>query len=155
MASRSTTTKAADAPKAPVTTTKAAGARKAPATTTDTNAANDTLASVLSHQGKAKANATAVTASITASTDAARNRSGLVKLGKGGLEAQVLDHMAAHPKSEFTPTDLARVLVRSGGAVANALAKFAKEGKVAQTSVRPRRYRLVGAKSARRTRVKA
>jgi len=42
------------------------------------------------------------------------------------------------------------VLNRSGGAIANALAKFATEGKVTQTSERPRRYQLAGARAARR-----
>ena len=132
------------------TTTKTAGAPKAPAPTKRTSATNDTRPPVQRRATTKAANGIAAKASSTpAATEAARNKSGLIKLGKGGLEAQVLDHMAAHPKSEFTPTDLARVLDRSGGAIANALAKFATQGKVAQTSERPRRYRLAGAKARR------
>ena len=133
------------------TTTKTAGAPKAPAPTKRTSATTDTRPPALQRRATTKAanGIAAKASSTTAATDAARNKSGLTKLGKGGLETQVLDHMAAHPKSEFTPTDLARVLDRSGGAIANALAKFATQGKVTQTSERPRRYRLAGAKARR------
>ena len=132
------------------TTTKTAGAPKAPAPTKRTSATTDTRPPAQRRATTKAANGIATKASSTpATTDAARNKSGLTKLGKGGLEAQVLDHMAAHPKSEFTPTDLARVLDRSGGAIANALAKFATQDKVVQTSERPRRYRLAGAKARR------
>lgn len=86
----------------------------------------------------------------TASEPAGVNKSGLPKLGKGALETQVLDHMAAHAKVEFSPAELANKLSRSSGAIANALAKFAEQGLVIQTSQRPRRYRFAGARSARR-----
>ncbi len=127
------------------TTTKKAGADKAPAGTKRTRTTSDTRSTTPRQRANAKANGTA-----SESTEVVINRSGLPKLGKGGLETQVLDHMAANRKSEYTPTDLARVLNRSGGAIANALAKFAAEGKVVQTSERPRRYRIAGASAARR-----
>lgn len=137
------------------TTTRTASTPKALALQKRTRAAvRDTaMPAALPRRATTKAHANGITArasKTTAAISAALNKSGHPKLGKGGLEAAVLDHMAAHPKSEFTPTDLARVLARSGGAIANALAKFAKSGKVVQTSERPRRYRLAGAKAARR-----
>lgn len=72
------------------------------------------------------------------------NKTGLPKLTKGGLETLVLDHLAAHPRADFTPSDIARVLNRSSGAVANALTKGAGLGKVSQTSEKPRRFRHLG-----------
>ena len=87
----------------------------------------------------------------SAASDTPVNKTGLPKLGKGGLEALVLDHMAAHAKVEFSPSELGNALSRSSGAIANALARFTEKGWVVQTSARPRRYRFKGAKSARRT----
>ena len=55
-----------------------------------------------------------------------------------------MDQLAAHPDREFIPTDLARLLNRSGGAIANALARFQALGSITQTSQRPCRYRLAG-----------
>ena len=130
------------------TTTKKAGAAKAPAPTKRTRTTSDTRTPARRGRATVKAHANG-TAAKTSSTEVI-NKSGLPKLGKGGLETQVLDHMASYPKSDYTPTDLARVLNRSGGAIANALAKFADEGKVVQTSERPRRYRIAGARAARR-----
>jgi hypothetical protein len=131
------------------TTTKKAGAVKAPARNTRTRTASSSRSAAPRRRAKAQANGTAV--AVTKASAEVINKSGLPKMGKGGLETAVFDHMAANPKSEYTPTDLARVLNRSGGAIANALAKFATEGKVTQTSERPRRYRLAGARAVRKT----
>lgn len=131
------------------TTSRKAGAAKAPARTTRTTRAQSSNRSTAPAKGTAKANGTQPAAPV--STPVVNNKSGLPKLGKGALETAVFDHMGANPKSEFTPSDLARVLNRSSGAIANALAKFAAQGKVTQTSERPRRYRLAGAKAARAT----
>jgi hypothetical protein len=70
------------------------------------------------------------------------NSNGNRKLGKGGLEAIVLDHLKTNPKSDFTPAGLGRTLGRSSGAVANALDKFTEEGTAIQTSEKPKRYKL-------------
>ena len=141
MAPRTTTKKPASVPKAP-----------APTKRTSTTSVTRPPARQLRANPKATSNGVAAKPS---STDVV-NKSGLPKLGKGGLAAQVLDHMATNPKSDYTSTDLARVLKgRSSGAIANALAKFATEGKVVQTSERPRRYRLAGARAVRKTSARA
>lgn len=130
------------------TTIKKAGAAQAPARSTRTRTASSTRSTVPQQRANAKANGT--TKAATTANSEVINKSGLPKMGKGGLETAVFDHMATNPKSDYTPTDLARVLNRSSGAIANALAKFAAQGKVTQTSERPRRYRLAGAPAARR-----
>lgn len=134
------------------TTSNKAGAAKAPARSTRTmrapSSSRSTAKGTVKEQRTAKANSATATATPV-STTVISNKSGLPKLGKGGLETAVFDLMAANPKSEFTPSDLARVLNRSSGAIANALAKFAAQAKVTQTSERPRRYRLAGAKAAK------
>jgi hypothetical protein len=79
------------------------------------------------------------------------NATGQPRLGKGGLEALVLEHMAKHPEVEFTSTELSHKLNRSNGAIQNALEKFTGQGKVTRTSERPRRYRYANGKAAPRT----
>ncbi|HEX7166280.1 MAG TPA: hypothetical protein VF230_04795, partial [Acidimicrobiales bacterium] len=74
----------------------------------------------------------------------ASNGTGQPRLGKGGLEALVLDHMKKHPKVEFTSTELSNKLHRSNGAISNALEKHAALGTVVRTSDSPRRYRWRG-----------
>jgi hypothetical protein len=52
----------------------------------------------------------------------------------------VLDYLRQRP-GDLSPTEVAKAINRSSGAVANALAKHAKLGtQVRQTSVKPRRY---------------
>jgi hypothetical protein len=80
---------------------------------------------------------------------AATNKTGLPKLGKGGLEELVAKHLAANPKSEVTPSELGNKLNRSSGAVGNALERLVKAGKAARTSDRPRRYRHKAARPAK------
>ena len=70
------------------------------------------------------------------------NHSGQARLGKGELEAQVLGHLKAHPKGDYSPSELANSLTRSGGAIANALERLVRDGKAHRISDKPRRYRL-------------
>ena len=81
---------------------------------------------------------------------AATNNTGIPRLGKGGLESLVLDHMKKNPTVEFTSTELSNKLRRSNGAISNALEKHAKKGTVVRTSDAPRRYRWAAAKAARK-----
>ena len=63
------------------------------------------------------------------------------RLAKGELRSLVLAYLNEHP-GEHTPTAVAKALQgRSAGAVANALATLATGGKIALTTVAPRRYR--------------
>ena len=83
------------------------------------------------------------------------NRTGLARLGKGELAAQVLDHLRAHPKVEFTPTELSHKLNRSNGAIQNACERAMEDGLVVRTSDAPKRYRYAGPKGPRRARTAA
>ena len=76
------------------------------------------------------------------------NKTGLARLGKGELEALVLDYLKANPRGDLTPSEVANVLTRSGGAVANALERLVRDGKAKRVSDKPRRYRLASARSA-------
>lgn len=62
------------------------------------------------------------------------------RLAKGGLRALVLDFLVHHPFGPYSPGAIAKDLGRSAGAVSNALAKLAAEGKVIQVAARPRSY---------------
>lgn len=121
-------------------TTKAA-ARKATTTTKRTTGRKATAARTSNGPSPAKPSPAA---------EAVRNKTGQPRLGKGGLEALVLDHLKQHPKVEFTSTELSHKLNRSNGAIQNALEKFARQGTAVLTSDAPRRYRYTGAKAARR-----
>jgi len=66
-------------------------------------------------------------------------------LRPGELERLVLDYVSRQP-GPFSPTQLAKALNRSSGAVANALDKHAKVGtQVRETSHKPKRYAAVAA----------
>jgi DNA-binding MarR family transcriptional regulator len=82
------------------------------------------------------------------------NKTGLDRLGKGGLESLVVAHLAAHPKAEVTPSELGNKLNRSSGAIGNALERLVKAGKAVRTSDRPRRYKYQPAKAARARKAK-
>ncbi|MCP2342011.1 hypothetical protein [Actinomadura rupiterrae] len=57
------------------------------------------------------------------------------------LRPLVAAHLNAHPGIEFTPGEIARVLDRSSGAVANALTTMANQGEAVLTCEKPMRYR--------------
>jgi len=80
------------------------------------------------------------------------NKTGETCLRRGGLEALVLRHLKAHPKGDFSPSELANVLTRSGGAIANALERLVAKGEATRVSDKPRRYRSGGAKPAGKAR---
>lgn len=132
MAARAETLEKADDPKATAPskrtngkTAKAAGARQ-------------------SQNGSAKASGKTVAEVLTSV-----NKTGLARLGKGGLEELVAGHLRANPKVEFTPSELGNKLNRSSGAIGNALERMVKAGTATRTSDRPRRYRHKPAKAAR------
>jgi hypothetical protein len=129
MAARAETLKKAGDPKAPAPSKRTDGGRaKAPA----------------GLNGNGKANGRTVAEVI-----AATNKTGLPKLGKGGLEVLVVKHLAANPRSEVTPSELGNKLNRSSGAIGNALERLVKAGKAVRTSDRPRRYRHKAARAAK------
>ncbi|OHV40373.1 MULTISPECIES: winged helix-turn-helix domain-containing protein [Pseudofrankia] len=68
------------------------------------------------------------------------NGNGSARMRPGQLAGQVLDYLRANDDVAFTPGEIARELVRSSGAVANALASLAGHGAVTQVSDKPRRY---------------
>jgi predicted transcriptional regulator len=52
----------------------------------------------------------------------------------------VADHLTAHPDEAFTATAISRVINRSSGAIANALATLTKQGLAERVCDAPRRY---------------
>ncbi|UED86342.1 hypothetical protein [Streptomyces profundus] len=64
------------------------------------------------------------------------------RLAPGQLRKMVVEHLNAYPDSEFTATAISRVIGRSSGAIANALATLTEQGIAQQVSPAPRRYRL-------------
>lgn len=61
-------------------------------------------------------------------------------LKAGELTALVLGHLKAHPTEDFTPSNIAKTLGRSAGAVRNACDKLTTIGDAHQTTSEPRRY---------------
>ncbi|MEV3925499.1 hypothetical protein [Actinomadura coerulea] len=57
------------------------------------------------------------------------------------LRPLIAEHLNAHPDKEFTPGEIAKVLDRSSGAVANALDTLVGRGEAVLTCERPRRFR--------------
>ncbi|MEW1659164.1 MarR family transcriptional regulator [Streptomyces sp. NPDC093707] len=64
------------------------------------------------------------------------------RLVPGALRQMVIDHLQAHPDEAFTATRISRIIERSSGAIANALAKLATADIVEQVTHQPRTYRL-------------
>ncbi|MFE0760191.1 hypothetical protein [Streptomyces smyrnaeus] len=62
------------------------------------------------------------------------------RLRPGALREMVTAFLAAHPDEAFTATKISRHLEHSSGAIANNLAKLAKNGIARQVSDSPRRY---------------
>ena len=63
------------------------------------------------------------------------------RLRPGELDGLVLSYLAAHKgDGPLTATAIAKSIERSAGAVANCLARLAKEKKVRQAKKRPRAY---------------
>lgn len=58
----------------------------------------------------------------------------------GGLRGLVEDHLSGNPFEDFSPSQVAKALGRSSGAVANALERLTEHGTAIQTSAAPRRY---------------
>ena len=129
---------------ATATTDKKAGVPKAPAATKRTKAKAGTPAGPKAAlNGKGHANGKG--------TETVVNKTGLPRLGKNGLAVLVASHLAEHPRSDLSPSELANKLNRSSGAIANALERLVAQGKASRTSDRPRRYKHKAAKAARVT----
>lgn len=64
------------------------------------------------------------------------------RLAPGALEGQVEDWLRDHPCMDFGPGEISKKLLRSSGAIANALEKFVRNGVAVRTSDKPKRYRL-------------
>jgi hypothetical protein len=68
-----------------------------------------------------------------------------VRLAPGALRQMVIDHLIAYPSEAFTATRISRVIAKSSGAIANALATLVRQGIAEQVTERPRTYRLATA----------
>jgi predicted transcriptional regulator len=67
------------------------------------------------------------------------------RLRPGQLHTLVLEYLTDHSGTEFTAPALSKVLERSSGAIANALARMARKGAVEQTCTAPKRYQVPAA----------
>ncbi len=68
--------------------------------------------------------------------------SGTERLLPGKLQEQVLAYLADHAGEELSPSQIARALGRSSGAVGNGLESLAKDGEVQKTRQTPRRFMI-------------
>ncbi|WP_069166834.1 hypothetical protein [Nocardia altamirensis] len=67
------------------------------------------------------------------------------RLGKGALRGMVENFLADCAGREFTPSQLAKDLNRSAGAIHNALEKLVADGEVTRTCDAPKRYMIAPA----------
>ncbi|WP_034088309.1 hypothetical protein [Streptacidiphilus albus] len=72
-----------------------------------------------------------------------RTTSSGTRLGQGQLHELALEHLRSYPDEEFTATGIAKVIGRSSGAIANALATMVNRGEAEMTCSVPRRYRAL------------
>jgi hypothetical protein len=87
--------------------------------------------------------AEAPVANETAMAPAPTTSSGrAARLAPGALRQMVIEHLTAHPEEAFTATAISRVIERSSGAIANALATLTRQGIACQVNDHPRRYQL-------------
>lgn len=68
------------------------------------------------------------------------------RLRPGELDGLVLAYLGEHENGPLTATAIGKGIERSAGAVANCLARLAKDGRVRQAKKRPRTYVLKDAK---------
>ncbi len=68
-------------------------------------------------------------------------RSGTGRLKSGALQGLVEDFLTEHP-GEHSPTAVGKAIVRSSGAVANALERMVASGWAIRTCDKPKRYRI-------------
>lgn len=71
---------------------------------------------------------------------AGEGTSGGERLGKGGLQTLIVEHLQALNGKEGTSSSVAKALGRSSGATGNALQRLAEQGTIVQTCSTPRRY---------------
>ena len=70
----------------------------------------------------------------------AASRGGTTRLPDGQLAVLVLTHLSAHPDTDFSPYELAKVLRRSHGSIRTRLLALAASGQVRRTRTRPARF---------------
>ncbi len=68
--------------------------------------------------------------------------SGTQRLRPGGLQEQVLAYLGDHAGEELSPSQIAKALGRSSGAVGNGLESLVKDGEVHKTREAPRRFMI-------------
>ena len=87
----------------------------------------------------------AETPAVAESTDTAPTDKD--RLRKGGLRALVEEYLTTHPGESFGPAKIGKDLVRSGGAVNNALEKLVADGYAIKTCEAPKRFAIHPAKT--------
>jgi hypothetical protein len=86
----------------------------------------------------------------TSAASAVNPVSGTQRLRPGKLQEQVLAYLAEHAGEELSPSQIAKALGRSSGAVGNGLESLAKDGEVHKTRETPRRFMIPARGAAKR-----
>ncbi len=81
-------------------------------------------------------------ADTTSASPAVNPVSGTERLQPGKLQEQVLAYLTDHAGEELSPSQIAKALGRSSGAVGNGLESLAKDGEVQKTRQAPRRFMI-------------
>ena len=66
------------------------------------------------------------------------------RLGKGALREAVREYLLDHPEATFTPTALSKALVKSSGAISNALDVLVATSEAVMVCEKPRTFRAAG-----------
>ena len=66
------------------------------------------------------------------------------RLGKGALREAVRQYLLDHPETTFTPTALSKALVKSSGAISNALDVLVATSDAVMVCEKPRTFRAAG-----------
>ena len=89
-------------------------------------------------------------ADTTSASPAVNPISGTERLQPGKLQEQVLAYLTDHAGEELSPSQIAKALGRSSGAVGNGLESLAKDGEVQKTRQTPRRFMIPASGTAKR-----
>jgi hypothetical protein len=77
------------------------------------------------------------------------NSDGQPRMRPGELTQIVIGFLRSHPEGTFTPTEIAREINRSSGAIGNALGNLVRSGEARQVTDKPRTYQAAARSTTR------